>query len=137
MQAIIIFILGIIATVIFTFVFLSIEEDTARIPLLILTLLLGGQSVFFFFKGQKDRAKKLKQYEIAEKDERNIAIRGKVWGVVANTQTFLIGLLAIIFVILEVRTNMNFETALWTLVGLMVAGGISMFAANVYYNKKM
>jgi formate hydrogenlyase subunit 3/multisubunit Na+/H+ antiporter MnhD subunit len=140
-KSIIILLFGIILSAIFTYAFIAWErwnEGAVSVGLAAFVLICAGLCFYFLFKGRKDRLKNIKEYEIEEKDERNIALRGKVYEVVVAVQMALMGLLFLIFLIATVRIETaDNETVLWTLAGLMIAGVISMFAAWAYFNRKM
>jgi hypothetical protein len=88
-------------------------------------------------KQKNENPEIMKQHEIEAKDERNIVIKGKVCEVIVTVNTYLIAALMAVFAALEARTDVNFEPVLWVLMGIGVVNGITMFAAMVYFKKKM
>jgi small basic protein len=88
-------------------------------------------------KLKKENPEIMKQHEIEAKDERNIIIKGKVCEVIVGVNTYLLAALMAVFAALQARTEADFEAVLWVVMGIGVVNGITMFAAMVYFKKKM
>lgn len=75
--------------------------------------------------------KKAKQYEIAEKDERNIRLREKAGYATWYITLFMLGILSLVFVMLDYKLQ-SFLT-----IGVLFIHIISLFVYIIIYNKKL
>lgn len=94
--------------------------------------IIGAGVVNIFRKRMIDNnPEKAKQYEIAEKDERNIRLREKAGYATWYTSLFILAALSLTFVILD------YKVACFLSLGALFVHIISLFIYIYIYNKKI
>lgn len=82
-------------------------------------------------KNLKSNPEKAKEYEIAEKDERNIRIREKAGYSAWYTGVFILAVLSLIFLILD------YKLPCFIAIGVLFVHIINLFIFIYIYNKKL
>ena len=90
-----------------------------------------GISVIFRKKMIENDPEKVRQYEIAEKDERNIRIREKAGYATWYTTLFLLVIISLTLVVL------NYTAAGFVALGALLIHAVSFFLYTYLYSKKI
>ena len=90
-----------------------------------------GVAGIFRKRAIENDPEKARQYEIAEKDERNIRIREKAGYATWYTTLFLLAIISLTLVVL------NYTAAGFVALGALLIHGISFFVYTYLYSKKI